>query len=114
MPIHPFSIGGDIIEKELALVETQSLLEQARADLEGTRHEAAMAGTYKKEVDELSVYLQEYQTKTTSKVCSYYLHQTSPFHVDLQISMLQSNLAKAEAEVAHLDAELMKMMHKII
>lgn len=60
--------GAEIVEKELSLVETQSLLEQSKAELLAAQHESAMAGTYKKEVDELSVYLQEYQTKANNKV----------------------------------------------
>ena len=56
------------MEKDLALAEAQSLLEQAREDLGGAQREASLAMTYKKEVDDLSVYLQEYQAKANSKV----------------------------------------------
>ncbi len=50
------------------MVEAQSMLEQARADLVGAHKEAELASAYKKEIDELSVYLQDYQTKSNGKV----------------------------------------------
>ena len=111
------------------------MLDQAKADLEGAQREAQMASTYKKEIDELSVYLQEYQAKANNKVrecfiiirlvtlrchrraeyCSrlYGLSEYWLIIVYVQIATLQANLSKAEAEVKHLDAELMRMLHKV-
>ena len=60
--------GAEIVEKDLALVETQSMLDQAKAEAEAALMEAQMAASYKKEVDELTSYLQQYQTKANSKV----------------------------------------------
>ena len=60
--------GAEIVEKELALVEAQSMLEQCRDKLVAAQHEASQATTYKKEVDALSVYLQDFQAKAANKV----------------------------------------------
>ena len=61
-------IENDLVEKELALAEAQSMLEQSKDDLVSATKEAALALTYKREVDELTIYLQEYQAKANNKV----------------------------------------------
>ncbi len=58
---------SEMVEKELAIAESQSLMEQLRQDLAAAHREATMASSYKKEIDELSIYLQEYQAKSNNK-----------------------------------------------
>jgi hypothetical protein len=61
-------LEAELVEKDLAVAEAQSLYEQGKVDLAAANREASNALMYKKEVDDLSVYLQEYQAKSNNKV----------------------------------------------
>ena len=67
-------IGGEIVEKELALAETQSVLDQVTQQLKEARREAGLYQSTKKELDAIQTFMTEYQAKANSKV------STIPYH----------------------------------